>query len=312
MIGTGLAYVAVVVRDVEVVAATLANDFGLPRTDCHIGDTARSAPVFAIGRGALALFETGDPFINGEERPGVHHIALGAPDPEAAALEAIAAGIELAEGGVSSGLGGSRRVMLSQEATAGVRTYLSEPLVLNDARNGWVERIDHIGVASMDNTVAVDAYSRRLGYPVESTQTDTEVRTVLESFASDKYGVGYHSRPPEIVGGLRVAFVTVGDCELEFLEEYDPGRSDRVDRGSAGSTRQDQGAIGRFIASRGSGLHHVALKVRDIEAAISGLLQAGHEMIDESGRPGSRRAKIGFVHPRSLEGFLMHLVQRDD
>ena len=81
--------------------------------------------------------------------------------------------------------------------------------------------------------------------------------------------------------------------------------------GQAGSTKQDQGAITRFVQSRGRGLHHVALKVRDIDATLAGMAGAGLPMIDTRGRPGSRRAQIGFPHPKALGGILMHLVQRD-
>ena len=82
--------------------------------------------------------------------------------------------------------------------------------------------------------------------------------------------------------------------------------------GGPGSTKQDQGAIGRFMAARGPGLHHVALKVTDIDGALARLKGAGHALIDTFGRPGSRRALIGFIHPKSFNGVLMHLVQRED
>jgi hypothetical protein len=309
--GNGLAYVAVVVRDVGAVASTLARDFALPRFDCTVGHTSRTTPVFPIGQGALALFEAGDPFVGGEQKTGVHHIALAVADTATAAKRAEAAGIQVAGRVLAEGLGGARRFFLSPEATAGVRTYMSEPLALERGAAGWVERIDHLGVACLDNAAAIEVFSRRLEYPIESTQTDLEVRTAIESFTSDKYGVVYHSRRPEIAAGLRVAFVTIGDCDLEFLQNFDPGQGGEVDRRQPGSTRQDQGAISRYIGARGPGLHHIALKVPDIERAIATLTEAGHSMIDTAGRPGSRRAKIGFIHPSSLGGLLVHLVQRD-
>lgn len=79
-----------------------------------------------------------------------------------------------------------------------------------------------------------------------------------------------------------------------------------------GTTRQDQGAIGRFIAARGPGLHHLALKVADIDATLAALARAGRRLIDPVGRPGSRRARIGFIHPGGgFHGLLVHLVQRE-
>jgi methylmalonyl-CoA epimerase len=83
------------------------------------------------------------------------------------------------------------------------------------------------------------------------------------------------------------------------------------EHGAAGTTRQDQGAITRFVATHGAGLHHVALKTPDIDAALAALERAGTRMIDRVGRPGSRRARIGFVHPASFGGVLFHMVQRD-
>lgn len=312
MIRQNLAYVALVVSDVEAAAARFQRDFKLQRTDCAVGGSGRRAPVLSIGRSALALFAPGDPFVERQTNPGIHHIALGVSDPLAAARQATSAGVSVADTEPGEGLNGARRVLLSPEATAGVRTYLTAPLSFEDRRAGFVERIDHLGVASADNQTAVDAFSGRLGCALESTQTDVEVGIAVESFTSDKYGVVYHSRPPEPVGGLHVAFVSVGECELEFLQEFDPGRTARAKLAGPGNTRQDRGAIGRFIATRGPGLHHVALKVSDVNQALTALARAGHVLIDSVGRPGSRRALIGFIHPKSLYGVLVHLVQRDE
>jgi hypothetical protein len=269
-------------------------------------------PVFGVGATALALFPPADPFVSHEARTGVHHMAFEVEDLTVAASTAAMAGVPAAESEPHTGLGGARRLMLSTQATVGVRTYLSEPLSVEPSRGGWVERIDHLGVASADNDAALDVFGRRLGCPLESTQTDMEVHIAVESFTSDKYGVVYHTRASEPVGGLRVAFITVGDCELEFLQNVDARQGGRVAHGRPGSTQQDQGAIGRYIAARGPGLHHVALKVTDINAALASLQRAGHSLIDTAGRPGSRRALIGFMHPKSLHGMLMHLVQRED
>lgn len=129
---------------------------------------------------------------------------------------------------------------------------------------------------------------------MESSQTDTEVRVPTEFFVSDKYGVVVRTRPAETVGSLRVLFITVGDCELEILQDFDPS------------------AISRFVETRGPGLHHVALKVRDIDAALGHLEAGGVRLIDREGRPGSRRAQIAFLHPRSTHGVLFHLVEREE
>ena len=311
MIGETLAYVALVVSDVEAAAAMFQRDFGLRRTDYTVGGSGRRTPVLSVGASALALFAPGDPFIGGQSKLAVHHIALGVKDPSSAASAAVAAGIPIAGSEPSDGLNGARRWLLSPEATLGVRMYLTEPLPLEPSHGAVVERIDHLGVASADNQAAIDVFSTRLGCALESSQTDIEVQIAVESFTSNKYGVVYHARPPEPVGGLRVAFITVGDCELEFLQELDPRAGARAAADQPGTTKQDQGAIGRFNAARGPGLHHLALKVSDINATLAWLGRAGYALIDTVGRPGSRRALIGFIHPKSLCGMLVHLVQRD-
>jgi catechol 2,3-dioxygenase-like lactoylglutathione lyase family enzyme len=248
--------------------------------------------------------------VDGELKPGVHHIALGVDDLPAATARAAATGIAAAA--AMPGLGGRRHAALDRAATVGVRVVLTERLDLNKHEGGPVERIDHIGVASGDVFEDERVFTGTMGFPVESRQTDMEVSIAVESFTSDKYGVVYHTRPPEPVGGLRVYFITVGDCEVEFLANFDPRQGAHAhERGQPGSTRQDQGAIARFVKSRGRGLHHVDIKVTDIEATLGAMAGAGLPMIDVKGRPGSRRALIGFPHPSALGGVLMHLVQRD-
>ncbi|MFQ5936262.1 MAG: VOC family protein, partial [Acidiferrobacterales bacterium] len=199
--------------------------------------------------------------------------------------------------------------------TGDVLTRVTMPRSVSSS-NEVVERIDHIGVACDDNVATTEVFSGRLGFAVESTQTDMEVQMAVESFTSDKYGVVYHSRAPETVGGLRVSFITVGDCELELLQPFNPSGAAGAEEGPArdapGNTRGDKGAIGRYIARRGPGLHHLALKTPDINATLDRLAQAGLDMIDTVGRPGSRRALIGFVHPRALGGLLLHFVERDE
>ena len=67
--------------------------------------------------------------------------------------------------------------------------------------------------------------------------------------------------------------------------------------------------VGRSLASRGPGVHHIAYRVEDIEAALAHLRDAGARLIDETPRPGSRNTLIAFVHPRTMGGVLVELVQ---
>jgi len=308
MPGHQLAYAALVVRDVDGLASIFERHLGLRRSELDAGSGV--APVFGLGAAAIALFPTGHPYVEGQDKPGVHHIALAARDPIAAAEGAARAGAAPLSDRPVASLGGGRRVALDPAGTAGVNTWLTTPLDLEPSRSSLVERIDHLGVASADNGVAIGAWVRRLGCELESQQTDIELSLAMESFTSDKYGVVYHTRPPEPVGGLRVAFVTAGDCELEFLQTFDPRQGAHVEPGAAGTTRQDQGAIAKFITARGPGLHHVALKTPDIDAVLGALDKAGTPLIDQRGRPGSRRALIGFIQPKGLGGVLAHFVER--
>ena len=311
MIGNGLAYVSVVVRDVEAVAEMLTRDFKLEASMMTVGSSGSRAPVFPVGETAIALFEIGDSFVGGAERTGVHHLAVSTDFPVSSGFDAAEKGIPMLSDALEWGLGGTQRLLLDPRHTRGVITYLSEPLNVPKPDPEIVERIDHIGVASSDNDDARDVFTSRFGWELESTQTDAEVAQVVESFTSDKYGVAYRPKSAELVGGVRVAFVTIGDCDLEFLQNLTPQGTGPTERGP-GSTRQDQNAISRFIESRGPGLHHLALKVRDINPQLSKLEAAGYTMIDTEGRPGSRLAQIGFIHPASLGGLLIHLVEREE
>ena len=67
--------------------------------------------------------------------------------------------------------------------------------------------------------------------------------------------------------------------------------------------------VGRFLERRGPGLHHVGYRVQDLAQALARLRTEGIALIDEVPRPGSRNTTIAFVHPRSMGGVLVELVQ---
>ena len=301
MKGFGLSYIALASKNVAAASRVFGDLLGLPRSDRCFGDS--TAPVFAIGETAVAVFSPDDPFLGEDVRAGVHHVALAAADPQGVAQALTAAGFRA---GPAPGGG----IALDPAQAVGVRLRLAPALGLSVGRSAHLERIDHIGIASADNQAAIGVFCRQLGCPLESQQTDMETQIAVESFTSDKYGVVYHTRRPAILGGLRVAFITAGDCELEFLQNFDPNQDGQVQHGSAGNTRQDQGAIARYVASRGPGLHHIAFKTPDIDATLAKLGETGVALIDRKGRPGSRRARIGFVHPDAMGGVLIHFVER--
>lgn len=302
-----LAYVALVVDTPETTAAIFEGDFGLPRRD--VTCNGRNVPLISVGASALAFFQVGDPFLGSDAKKGVHHVAIAAQDPKAAA---IASGLATANG-LSTGLDGKVQIELAREATYGVRVRFTEPLGLAAGSSGIVERIDHIGVASADNRAARTVFIDKLGCIYESQQTDSEVETISENFTSDTYNYIFHTRPSQLIGSMRVTFISVGDTDFEFIQDLTSDvAADDARHDTAGTTRGDRSAIARYIASRGAGLHHIAFKTPDIAAALAKLDAAGHRMIDLTGRPGSRRSQIGFIHPSALGGVLGHFVEREE
>ena len=75
------------------------------------------------------------------------------------------------------------------------------------------------------------------------------------------------------------------------------------------STRSPDSPVGRFLARRGEGVHHVGYAVPDVAAAVADLRAQGFEVIDPAPRLGSGGTTIAFVHPKSMEGVLVELVE---
>jgi len=92
--------------------------------------------------------------------------------------------------------------------------------------------------------------------------------------------------------GLEAAFIRTGSCEVELMH----------------ATRADS-PVGKFVAKRGPGLHHVAYAVEDIERALKQAREAGAELIDAEPRPGMHGGRIAFLHPKSVGGVLTELVE---
>ncbi len=77
------------------------------------------------------------------------------------------------------------------------------------------------------------------------------------------------------------------------------------------SPTEPEGAIARFMAKRGAGVHHVAYRVDDIEAALAELASRGVRLIDETPRSGAHGWLVAFIHPEAACGVLTELVQTD-
>jgi methylmalonyl-CoA/ethylmalonyl-CoA epimerase len=67
--------------------------------------------------------------------------------------------------------------------------------------------------------------------------------------------------------------------------------------------------VGKFLAKRGPGLHHVAYAVPDIDATLEALDRAGLRLIDRSARAGLRESRVAFVHPKAIGGVLIEVVE---
>ena len=302
-----LAYVALAVDEPDSAAMIFEQDFGLPRQDFSCGTA--NVPIISVGQSALAFFRPDDPFLGPNAKKGVHHMAIAAEDPEE---EAKASGVEIT-GGASAGIGGKTQIALARNATCGIRVRYTEALGLPAASSEIVQRIDHLGVASADNQAGREVFIDKLGCVYESQQTDSEVETISENFTSDTYNYIFHTRPSELIGSMRVTFISVGDTELEFIQDLTTTvQADEARHDAAGTTRGDRSAIARYVASRGAGLHHIAFKTPNVEESLAKIKAAGHRTIDTVGRPGSRAALIGFMHPTMIGGVLMHFVARKD
>jgi len=102
---------------------------------------------------------------------------------------------------------------------------------------------------------------------------------------------GRPATPPETVEaqGVRICFLGL----VELLEPLHPDTP-----------------VGRFLAKRGPGLHHIAYRSSDLVADLEHLRNQGIELIDARPRPGSNGHQVAFLHPRSTGGVLIELVQR--
>ena len=120
------------------------------------------------------------------------------------------------------------------------------------------------------------------------------VRNVEEALAFYRDSLGLHVEVPEDVATQRVRahFIRTGQSALELLE---PTSEDSV--------------IARYIDKRGPGVHHITLRVDDIQAALDHLRARGVRLVDEQPRPGAEGALVAFIHPSAAHGVLVELKQ---
>ncbi|MDW7670874.1 MAG: methylmalonyl-CoA epimerase [Bacillota bacterium] len=131
-------------------------------------------------------------------------------------------------------------------------------------------KVDHIGIAVKNLEETLKFYEEVLGMTCTGKEEVTEQK-------------------------VRVAFLPVGDSEVELLESTDP-----------------EGPIAKYIEKKGEGIQHIAFRVDNIEEAIENMKQKGVRMIDETPRYGAGGAKIAFCHPKSTGGVLVELSEREE
>jgi methylmalonyl-CoA/ethylmalonyl-CoA epimerase len=127
--------------------------------------------------------------------------------------------------------------------------------------------LDHIGIAvrSLDSAKIYEA----LGLRVEHVET-------VES------------------QGVRTAFLSVGDSNLELLEPL-----------SADSP------VGRFVAKRGEGIHHICLRVSNLDEHLARLKAKGFRLINDAPVPGAHGCRVAFLHPAAGNGVLIELSEKE-
>ena len=120
------------------------------------------------------------------------------------------------------------------------------------------------------------------------------VKSLSEAVKVYQDAIGLHVSGYDEVDdqGVRVAMLTVGESRIELLEP----------------TREDS-PIEKFMMKRGEGIHHIAVRVDDIEQALGRLKASGVRLIDSTPRRGAHNTRVAFIHPSSTHGVLLELVE---
>jgi methylmalonyl-CoA epimerase len=93
--------------------------------------------------------------------------------------------------------------------------------------------------------------------------------------------------------GVRTAFLSAGDANLELLEPTGP-----------------ESPVAKFIEKRGEGIHHICFRVDDIEAHLANLKSLGYRLITDAPVPGAHGCRVAFLHPAAGNGVLIELSEK--
>ena len=132
--------------------------------------------------------------------------------------------------------------------------------------------VDHIAVAVNNLDDAVRIYSEMLGFSISD-------REHLEN------------------RGIDTCFIDTGNVRLELLAP------------APTPPHATSSELDRFLATHGEGLHHIAVRVRDIEEHVTRLREAGAQIVGDGVQTGAQGRRVAFVHPRSTHGVLLELVE---
>jgi methylmalonyl-CoA/ethylmalonyl-CoA epimerase len=109
----------------------------------------------------------------------------------------------------------------------------------------------------------------------------------------DVFGMEYHGTEVVEEQKVKVAFFQVGDVHIELT-----------------APTEEDSPVGKFIAKRGTGIHHIAYEVDDLDNQIKDFQEKEVRMIDKEPRIGAGNAKIAFAHPKSFSGVLVELKEK--
>jgi methylmalonyl-CoA/ethylmalonyl-CoA epimerase len=103
--------------------------------------------------------------------------------------------------------------------------------------------------------------------------------------------LGLEPYPPEVADGATIVALPFGESEIELLTPLEA-----------------DSPIGKFLAKRGPGIHHICYRVPDLDAAIQACRALGYRLVDEVPRRGAGGRRIAFVHPKATAGILLELT----
>jgi len=114
-----------------------------------------------------------------------------------------------------------------------------------------------------------------------------------KSLWTDALGLPFEGSETVEEQKVTTAFFPVGESEVELLESTAP-----------------DGPVAKFLDKKGEGIHHIAFRVENLEAALEELKEKGIKLIDEKPRKGAGGARIAFLHPKATNGVLVELCER--